>query len=93
LHSGTASWGRPDPDEVRRSGRNVYSRENWVASKFFNAKMNCDYSWNRRPPFHTVTIDMPGLLLRCEDEYLDPPPSRDRLSGRSWCTTDIDARR
>lgn len=93
LHSGTATWGRTEPNEVRRSGGIVRRRTDWTPERFFNAKTNCEYGWNRRPPFHTVTIDMPGQLLRCEGEYPDPPPSRDRLHGRFWCTTDVDARR
>lgn len=90
LHDGSASWGRPDVDEERRTGRIVRWRNDWFSYRFFDGKMNCEYGWNRRPPLHIVTIDMPGLLLRCEGEYLDPPPSRDRLDGRQWCTTRID---
>lgn len=87
LQDGEANWGGPDAGETWRTGRVVRWRDDHSMSGFVNGRMNCLYGWNRRPPLHTVTIEMPGHLLRCEGEYIDPPPSRVRLDARQWCTT------
>lgn len=90
LHDGEDEWGFPDADVTRRRRGVVYRMNDFAASNFTKARMECIYAVNRRPPRHSAFLDMPGLLLRCESEGPDPPPDWNNWYGRYWCTTQID---
>jgi hypothetical protein len=90
LHDGDGEWGYPDADIERRNGNRLYQMNDFEASDFRKARMECIYAVNRRPPLHSIILPMPGLLLRCEDEGIDPPPDPNRLEGRTWCTSRVE---
>ena len=90
LHDGEDEWGFPDADVTRRRRGVVYRMNDFAASNFTKARMECIYAVNRRPPRHSAFLDMPGLLLRCESEGPELPPDWNNWYGRYWCTTRID---
>jgi hypothetical protein len=89
LHDGEDEWGYPDFDVERRDNGRIYGMNDFEASGFTKARMECIFAVNRRPPLHSTFLPMPGLLLRCESEG---PDSSDfsAMYGRVWCTSRIE---
>lgn len=89
LHDGEGEWGYPDADVERREGNRVYQINDFEASEFRKARMECVFAVNRRPPRHSTFLPIPGLLLRCESETSEAPEDQDD-PGRLWCTSRVE---
>jgi hypothetical protein len=88
-HDGENEWGYPDADVERRENGRIYRMNDFEASEFRKARMQCIFAVNRRPPRHSTFLPMPGLLLRCESEGPDTS-DYSVMYGRIWCTSRVE---
>lgn len=92
VHSPEGIAGYPDADFEQRRETRTYAMWNYEPGGYREASIECGYGTQLSPARTTLGLTIPGLLLKCELVY-DEPPRRPYppIFESFWCTSRIEA--